>query len=1023
MTCQVNPICSNVLFNHITEIVHDEGSSAVTFLNYGVDPSSGDVFNNVIYKPSGDSIDFWSGNAMNYQSIDGEVSGLPASTIIYNLSATTHYPNGHLGDNNNQIIHPTNAIRDTQLSKRNIGFVYHCGLDFLNNHLVRSNTFKTICKCPDDIDTNVDSGYTAFNTIGDIMRNVSGEKVIEKLYFPTSESSLESKDYTKLLSLHLYEYDDILTYENAVKERLIPTYNGWVGFENKSKIKSYVDFIKNDDMMVERPLMYYNGGDFVDMYPDRSLYSFVPNYNTFQERIEKNWNYCITYPSSSYTPTTSASPFSEIIECNDGINSMKTIYFDETRRSDNGTTMLVMYSIARHGLAQGDFVNIYKTYDADLYWVNVEYEEEGKKITERVSKKYENEQDAEDEKYILSGDGRTYSVSSATQTVSHKILDNAEVADIVDDYIFTVFNSNVQISDSWVELTEDNWGNRWVDISGETGMVRYTINDSNHYLTRNGSNYRYYVVNDSYVNLDDKAQRISYKKVVGDIECNYYVRIFSKLPNFKFASGDTSSEYEIYRKRDNNEPTMLEVYQDKKYDFENHISNLAFAKNIYTDEVGEIVFTDDIDISNIHDNLGRPLTSLYLTFIKNNKGYKEWYGWDNQLENWSVNSINTEYENIEYSHCFGPITCGMKMSDESIYDDIPNIVRINNLDINVGYDVNFINGNNKIDGRRYKDSKDNDVKIANWEIWYDTDKHFYGDLCYYDNYNAVERHIQYINHRFNTAQRELYNHQGADKYFEKYVYDEIARDDYDYGDKYELLASTKDECNSLAEGYYYNPHYEIPIKTFGKIQTMMPDFLTLREMRRLNNGIYQFTTLQQHFLGVSDKAMLYDTIQEKYYNLVTVSGTNDTYRVFTCKVYDDDSGEAVDIDYLDGRNEHITISGLSTSSTMETIRINDFKLFKMDNFEAPSYARVLKDGTCRVIWRDVLNNGFNEEDDTVEEYPFTNGAFYVNRRIDLYLRRQDPYNYYGLYNESDIKGELLDITKEDNYVKDTEIEC
>ena len=218
LTCQVNPICSNVLFNHITEIVHDEGSSAVTFLNYGVDPSSGDVFNNVIYKPSGDSIDFWSGNAMNYQSIDGEVSGLPASTIIYNLSATTHYPNGHLGDNNNQIIHPTNAIRDTQLSKRNIGFVYHCGLDFLNNHLVRSNTFKTICKCPDDIDTNVDSGYTAFNTIGDIMRNVSGEKVIEKLYFPTSESSLESKDYTKLLSLHLY-HESVVPEIHALSER------------------------------------------------------------------------------------------------------------------------------------------------------------------------------------------------------------------------------------------------------------------------------------------------------------------------------------------------------------------------------------------------------------------------------------------------------------------------------------------------------------------------------------------------------------------------------------------------------------------------------------------------------------------------------------------------------------------------------------------------------------------------------------------------------------------------------------
>ena len=1007
LTCQVNPICSNVLFNHITEIVHDEGSSAVTFLNYGVDPSNGEVFENIIYKPQ--EIDFWSGNTMQYQSVDEDVANKdPKNTKVYDLILTskTHYTNGQLI--NDGIMHPTNAIRDTQLSKTDIGFVYHCGLDFFNNHLVRSNTFKTICKCPKD---NMGE-YTAFNTIGDLMRNVSGEKVIEKLYFPTNETSLESKDYTKLLALHLYEYDDILTYENSVKERLIPTYNGWVGFENKSKIKSYVDFIRNNDMKVERPLMYYNGGDFVDMYPDRSLYSFVPRYNEFQERIEKNWNYCITYPSSSYTPTTSASPFSEIIECNDGLNSMKTIYFDETRRSDNGTTMLVMYSVARHGLAQGDFVNIYKTYDTDLYWVNVEKNIEGEIIYERVSKKYESYQEADDEKTILSGDGRTYSVSSATQTISHKILDNAEVSEIVDEYIFTVFNSNTQISDSWVEVTDEE--NNFLD-SIEVDGKTYTLDNTRHYYM-DDSNNKYYIINESYVNFDDKAQRISYKKVVGDIECNYYVRIFSKLPNFKFASGDTSSEYEIYRKRDNNEPTMLEVYQDKMYDFENHISNLAFAKNIYTDEVGEIVFTDDIDISNIHDNLGRPLTSLYLTFIKNNKGYKEWYGWNGQLDTWSVDSINTEYENIEYSHCFGPITCGMKMSDESIYDEtIPNIVRINNIEGVGGYNIQVLNGK-----RTYKSSDNSDIDIDFNEIWYDTDKHFYGDLCYYDNYNAIERHIQYVNHRFNTTQRELYNHRGASRYFERYIYDEITKDDYDSGDKYLLETSVEDRCNELKEGYYYIPHYEIPIKTFGKIQTMMPDFLTLREMRRFNNGVYQFTTLQQHFLGVSDKAMLYDTIQEKYYNIVTISGENDTYRVFTCKVYDDDSGELVDIDCLDGTK---TLEYLSTSATMETVRINDFKLFKMDNLEAPSYARVLKDGTCRVIWRDVLNNGFNEEDDTVEEYPFTNGAFYVNRRIDLYLRRQDPYNYYGLYNESDIKGELLDITKEDNYVKDTEIEC
>ena len=36
LTCQVNPICSNVLFNRVTEIVKDEGSEDVTFVNYGI---------------------------------------------------------------------------------------------------------------------------------------------------------------------------------------------------------------------------------------------------------------------------------------------------------------------------------------------------------------------------------------------------------------------------------------------------------------------------------------------------------------------------------------------------------------------------------------------------------------------------------------------------------------------------------------------------------------------------------------------------------------------------------------------------------------------------------------------------------------------------------------------------------------------------------------------------------------------------------------------------------------------------
>ena len=91
--------------------------------------------------------------------------------------------------------------------------------------------------------------------------------------------------------------------------------------------------------------------------------------------------------------------------------------------------------------------------------------------------------------------------------------------------------------------------------------------------------------------------------------------------------------------------------------------------------------------------------------------------------------------------------------------------------------------------------------------------------------------------------------------------------------------------------------------------------------------------------------------------------------------------------------------------------------------EIPSYAHILKDGTCRFIWRNIVNNGMNTSDKSIETYPFTNGAFYINRRIDLYLRRQDPLDLYGLYSEDDVIGREMEIEKENNYVKDDEIKC
>ena len=884
LTCQVNPICTNVLFNPITEIVRYEGSNNVELLNY----------------------------------LDGTV--LKNTQLLYKDSTTLSSSSEN---------HHTNAIRDTQLSNTKNGFIYHCGLDILNNHLIRSNTFKTICRR--------DNKSEVFNTIGDTMRDVSGNQVIETLYFPVS-SSVEG--HKKDVEAHIYRYDDILQFDESISNRLIKKYDGWVGFYNRSKIKSYSNFENGDIMDIERPIMYKNGGDFIEMYPDRSLYSFVPKFNKYRNRIEKNWEYCITYPSSSTTEG-----FESII--NGDLKSLKAIYFDENSQGDNGGSQLVIYGITKHGLKVGDFVNIYNT-----------YVEDGKTVNEVVA----------------------YS---------------AEVTNVVDDYIFILQGISSTISDTWCYLSDMNKK----ENDNETlyyNDVGYK-NHSNKYLTKSGSNTKYYIINNKYVNLDDKAQNISYKKVVNGVECDYYVRVFEKVPNFKNASAVTSSEYDIYK----NDSELIHEYQDKKYDFESHVSRLAFAKNIYGDDVGEIVFTDDIDISNLIDNLGRPISTLYIMFFKSNKGYKEWYGFYTQ-EDIKKNDkrIDINSDNVTYSHCFGMLTCGYETSDESICNsDIDSIYTINNIgESSQGISISKLN---KGRGDYYHDT----------EIAYDVDKKFYGDICCYDGYNIVEESIQPIMHRFNTAQRES-NNSLSKEYYQKFNYDNIIYDDYDINQNFTIKTDVVKNVNQKKEGYYYKPFYPIEIKTFGSLNSVSPDFLKIIGIKKYdgeNGRYYSISTLSYHYLSPGDKSMIYDTEQDKYYTLVTIKNNESNYKKFYFVAYDEKGTEKVDLDISD---------------------YSKFKLFKIDNLEVSSHASLLKDGTCRFVWRDLYNNGFSPTSaKSTEEYPFTNGAFYINKRIDIYVRRQDPYGVYGLYDgagiDADISGDdsYTEVVSDNNYVKSDDIKC
>ena len=163
LTVCVNPICSNVLFNNITEVVRNEGTDNVECLNFN------------------DNLTFTNLKFKNDSSFKEEKRAL-------------------------------NSIRDTQLNNNSNGFVYHCGIDIFNNHYLRSKTFKTVCPSEANV-IGDDPINQPFNTIADLMRSYEKKQI--KGY---SDSGIASE--TPDLNLHLYLADEITPYKDTINEKI-----------------------------------------------------------------------------------------------------------------------------------------------------------------------------------------------------------------------------------------------------------------------------------------------------------------------------------------------------------------------------------------------------------------------------------------------------------------------------------------------------------------------------------------------------------------------------------------------------------------------------------------------------------------------------------------------------------------------------------------------------------------------------------------------------------------------------------
>ena len=702
-------------------------------------------------------------------------------------------------------------VDNTILSNDDFNCKYHCGLDFFNTHILRNDSFKLV----NYENSNSESEY--FNTISDYQRNHKGDIVSDEIFSDTSRI-IENK--------HLYTMDDILSFDDCVKNKLSED-NGWLGFYNSSTVKLYDD--KNKKFMdINKPLNDRNACEFVDMYPSRDLFSFVPKYNSYRHRAEYNWDYCLTYPSSSVT---------------DGIPFITNGCLRLFLVDDYTPKRTLCRCMCHHGLKVDDTVNLY------------------------------------------SGDTL--------------IVPNISVVDVKNDYDFIVNLESYTIDSEWSETKEN-------------------ISTTTYGVERN---------NTIFYNVNADMMTFSFKKVEQGIECEYYVRVFSKLPNWKFASGDVTERL-IYEEN----PSFLEEYQNQP--FASQVSKLGFSKNIYNDDNAEILFTDDIDISYLHDNRGKPLSSIYLTLTKTHKGNEEWY------------NGNCSAETVEYSHCFTDVICGFKLNPslhDNVYDVVSgeqtsfsNITLVNTVSGSScsGLNVNYINSRNG-----YSD------------ILQESDIHFYGDLCVYSYLNSLEESLQSCCHRFNTYQRE--------KKVNHIVYNELQSDDYD-DQGFNVIRHTLN-FGRILEGYYYKPHYEMPIKTISSdLEVQQGKVSTIKRID--NRTLY---TNENSYFEKGDKFIVTDLINHVY-QLCEVTKVNSLREVLYSKI---------------GADEHI-IDGITRDNKL------NYRIVKKDS-TIPEYADFINDGSCAYRWRYVLQNGFDYDKlKDVDEYPFANGVLHISKNINLFVQRQ-----------------------------------
>ena len=205
----------------------------------------------------------------------------------------------------------------------------------------------------------------------------------------------------------------------------------------------------------------------------------------------------------------------------------------------------------------------------------------------------------------------------------------------------------------------------------------------------NSNQFRMFVIDIDPSDVTISVGQSTVNRIVNGFNSQYYVRVFSGLT-------ETYLDYDLYP--------------------------AGYATNYYEDQKVAFNFIKDIDIENVKDNLGRPLSEIFLTIIKNN-------------DDANLSDIRTQYW-ID------------KQSEKGLSTDFW-------VPIRGGFDIGKIEDTTL--QYNIKAINDNEYPQTHFQNIDESDKSFIGDIVEYNEYELLERILENSYHWINTVYRENYS--------------------------------------------------------------------------------------------------------------------------------------------------------------------------------------------------------------------------------------------------------------------------